>query len=268
LSFSSRNSARRPNDMIAKQKNRSPAYPVHSLEKGVELISDIYRSNQFRPVPYHVLAASWGYSASSSNGQRTLAALKHFDLVSETKAGRERLIELTRLGKRIVLGRHATTADYFEALRTAALNPPVFRAMWDQWGENTPSNNEVTRFLVLDMNFNPNSAEAVLSNYRQTLGFSGLLKSAEERASAIKTVPPPVAREAVVHKFAPEPVDHLSPSVNKPSKKRIDINLSLIDSGVATLSLEIPLSETDFDLLLRLTEANLRAMKDVIIGGD
>lgn len=252
--------------MITKQKNRSPAYPVHPLEKGVELISDLYRYNQFRPVPYRVQAAGWGYSASSSNGQRTLAALKHFDLVAETKSGQERYIELTRLGKRIVLGRQAATADYYEALRIAALNPPVFKAMWDMWGEHLPSSNEVTRSLVLDMSFNPHSADAVLSTYRQTLRFSGLLKGSAEVGPYVKTESPPLTLVPANHPVPPEPEKRPSPIRYDLTKKRIDINLSLIDSGVATLSLEIPLSEKDFELLLRLTEANLRAMKDVITG--
>lgn len=153
-----------------KAKQRSPSFPFIDLETAIERTKQFYDQEGKAAAPPTVAVRHWGYSAKSSGGKQTLAALKAFGLLRKV----EGKVELTDRALHIVV---AGSPRRLEALRQAALEPDQFRELWERYGTDSPSDDTLKHELVLEKSFNRNAVDDFLANYRATIGYAGLEKS-------------------------------------------------------------------------------------------
>lgn len=249
------------------QKNRSPSYPVLSLKEAVEHVQLLFERDRFHDVSYNEVAQRWGYSPSSSNMQRLVAGLKQFGLVEEVKHVNGRSIRLSYLGKRIALGSHSASEDYYAALKEALLNPSVYKKIWAKWQGDLPADEEITRYLVFELDFNPLSVDSFLNKYRDSIRFA---RQHSERKKAPGIDVEQIRKndrhlEKELARREASLVSEMKGSPAESEKRVLNIPLTLLGGGQATLSLTIPISEQDFTMLVSLIEANLRVMKPAIV---
>src|SRR4051812_23980677 len=84
------------------RKERSPSFPFISLRKAIERAEAFYSGHRREPTRLPALAQTWGYSASSSGLQQTVAAMKQFGLLEEEGSGPERKVRISELARRIL----------------------------------------------------------------------------------------------------------------------------------------------------------------------
>ena len=154
-----------------KAKQRSPSFPFINLEDAIDRAKQFYDQEGKAAAPPSVAVQHWGYSAKSSGGKQTLAALKAYGLLDK-QGGK---VQLSERALHIVV---AGSPRRQEAVKEAALEPEQFRALWTRYGMNSPSEDTLKHELVLEKSFNPNAVDDFLANYRASIGYAQLAESA------------------------------------------------------------------------------------------
>jgi hypothetical protein len=143
---------------------RSPAYPFVSLREAVKRAEELYAKEELHPAPTTLVVQHWKYSAKSSGGKQTLAALRSFGLLEGTGT-----VRISDSAYRIV----KNAPDRDQLLRRAALAPPIHTKMWEKYGSKLPSE-ENLKWALIDEGFNENSVKDFLREYRDTIEFAKL----------------------------------------------------------------------------------------------
>lgn len=175
---------------------RSPSYPFIGLPEAVERARSLYAAARRSAVSADAAAESWGYSAKSSGGKQTVAALRAFGLLEGEGA-----VRLTDRAVHILLNEGSEERD--RLLRQVALAPPVYTRLWERYGPDLPSDKGLQTHLVLEMGFNENAVVDVIRGYKGTLDFAKLRGPEKAPAS-----PAP----ALVPQFLAPPPAPLPPS--------------------------------------------------------
>jgi hypothetical protein len=153
-----------------RQKGRSPSYPGISLATAVERARALYERERKNAAPMAAITAAWGYkSPTTGPASVSYSALKKFGLLVEDKASGHRVGRLTPLALEILL--NPNNAD---AIRKAALLPPIYREMWEEYGNDLPSNETLRWQLVAQRGFTETGFEEFVRGYRETLVFAQL----------------------------------------------------------------------------------------------
>jgi hypothetical protein len=156
--------------VLEKPRVRSPSFPFISLREAVDRARAFFREEKQHAAPPQVAVTYWGYSSlKSSGGPRTIAALRAYGLMEgeDDVCLSERALALLR--------DEVPAAEKRRLLQEIALLPPAHRVVWDNFGADLPSDATLGSFLVEKLGFNPDSVEGFLRNYRETIGFAGLL---------------------------------------------------------------------------------------------
>jgi hypothetical protein len=160
-------------DVVKTPKHRSPNYPAIDLEKAVERTKQLAEIAGRHAAPLSAVLGAWGYTAKSSNGQITHAALKRFGLAEDQGKGPTRLLRLTSLGKELAFYDSDRNApEWLERVRTAALEPAIHRDIWLKYDGQLPDNSVIRPYLVLQRGFSESAANEVLRILRSTLSFA------------------------------------------------------------------------------------------------
>jgi hypothetical protein len=146
---------------------RSPSYPFIGLSEAVERARTLYAAGRRSTVSANAAAEAWGYSAKSSGGKQTIAALRAFGMLEG-----EGTVRLTDRAVHILLDEGSDERD--RLLRQAALTPPVYMRLWERYGPDLPSDKGLQTHLVLEMGFNENAVVDVIRGYKATLDFAKL----------------------------------------------------------------------------------------------
>jgi len=177
---------------------RSPSYPFISLPEAVERARTLYAAARRSTVSADAAAEVWGYSAKSSGGKQTIAALRAFGLLEGEGA-----VRLTDRGVHILLEEDGSE-ERGRLLRQAALAPPVYTRLWERYGPDLPSDKGLQTHLVLEMGFNENAVVDVIRGYKTTLDFAKL--RGPEKSPSSSSAP------ALVPQFLAPPPAPLPPS--------------------------------------------------------
>jgi hypothetical protein len=163
---------------------RSPPYPNIALSKAIERAKDLYGKALHHPVGIGVLADAWGYGQKSSGLWATAATLIQFGLLSDEGTGDKRRFQLTDAALRIVKDADPASAKRLEAIRRAALTPKIHKELWDLYGQSPEISDVVLKnHLTLDRSeggeaaYSDMAADALISEYKDTISFAGLHKS-------------------------------------------------------------------------------------------
>jgi hypothetical protein len=159
-----------------KARTRSPAYPSLDLESAIERAQIIYQKEGRNAAHVEVLVEHWGYERGSSNGMRAIAALLQFGLLEDEGKKEERKAKLTRLALDILVPSDDPSHRQ-QAIREAAILPPLHKELWDKYAENLPSDANLRRYLLLERDFNEKAVDPFVRQFRTTLAYADLPSS-------------------------------------------------------------------------------------------
>jgi len=147
-------------------KRRSPAYPFIGLEEALARARTLFENERQGYIKVDIAVGYWGYSAKSSGGHQTIAALRAFALLEGDGSVRltERAVQILGPG-----GPHQAGL-----IRRTALTPPVYATLWERYKNDLPPDQALTVYLTRELGFNPSSVEGFLRAYKATLSFAQL----------------------------------------------------------------------------------------------
>ena len=154
----------------SRKKIRSPSFPFIGLREALDRARAFYEAEQRNAARPETAAAHWGYSAKSSGGKQTIAALRAFGLLEG-----DVLVKLSGRALRILLDEREGSEERLRLVQQAALMPPVHARLWERYGAELPSPQTLRLSLILDEGFNENSVDDFLTEYRETLEYARLL---------------------------------------------------------------------------------------------
>jgi hypothetical protein len=180
-------------DDLAQKKHRSPSYPFIGLEAAIARARTLYEEERLHPAPIGVVAGHWGFKEKSSGALQTVSALRQFGLMEDTESSTsDRRVKLTETARRLLL--HVPESDEWRKLALdAATKPPLYAELFDKWGTELPSEQNVRNYLIIDRNFNESAIDGIIKNYKDTLAFSGLDSTTAPKAGSKDPVPTAVA---------------------------------------------------------------------------
>jgi hypothetical protein len=159
---------------MAEEKSRSPAYPALDLGEAVEKAERMWENSKDKFIPVESAIIDWGYKSKTGTGAVIVAALRYYGLIQDQGIGEARKIGLTELAKKIVLDKQPESLERKKALYESALNPKVFRTLWELYPGGKVSDATLTTILMRDLKFYDDGAKGVIKNFRKTIEFASL----------------------------------------------------------------------------------------------
>lgn len=156
---------------------RGPSYPYIGLEEAVVQARKVYDYAKRGPAAAEsVVTEGLKYSATSSSGEKVLAALKYFGLLEDAATSNGKAVKLTQKAIRILLD-DQNSAERQEELRSAALAPKWYEYCWKKWGTEMPP--AMRSNLLIEHGFVESTIDGFLKNYKASIAFAGLLDSVQ-----------------------------------------------------------------------------------------
>lgn len=152
---------------------RGPSYPYVGLEDAIALSRKMYDYAKRGAAPLDaVVKDALKYSATSSSGQKVLAALKSFGLIEDAPGSNGKAIKLTQRAIRILLDEQ-DSQERREEIRKAALSPKWYEYCWKKWGKEMPP--AMKSNLLIEHGFVDSTVDGFLKDYKKTISFAALL---------------------------------------------------------------------------------------------
>lgn len=152
-------------------KGRSPSYPGIALSTAIQRAQILYEHAQQHPMPLAAITGRWGYKAPTTGpASVTYAALKKYGLLEDEGSGAERMGRLTDLAVEIL----HPNPNQQDAIRRAALMPPIHREWWEKYGSNMPPDDSLRWEYVVKGPFTENGFKDFLRVFRDTIAFARL----------------------------------------------------------------------------------------------
>ena len=219
----------------AVKRFRSPPYPAMDLSKAIDRAKTLYGKALHHPVPSNVLADAWKYGIKSSGMWATAAALIQYGLLTDSGSGGGRRFTLTDAAIRIIRDADPASPKRAEAIRRAALQPPIFRELWDNFGAADLSDVVVANFLTLDRSeagkapYGDGAAADIIEAYKATIAFAGVtgggsLPDTDEDKSAVEMEAAAPAPEPLAQGVK-DPVTPAPPASSLGEVKRSEVKL-------------------------------------------
>lgn len=142
---------------------RGPSYPAFGLSEAINKARQLYENDGRAQTSQDVVLAAWGYSSRNGASLRAYSAVRQFGLL-DVDGERVRLSD-TALA---ILLESPGSKDYCRALRDAANSPTVFRALFEEYPDELPSDATIIALLVRHMDFNPSAAKGIAESFRET----------------------------------------------------------------------------------------------------
>lgn len=162
---------------------RSPAYPAVSLKIAIKKAQEYYKVEGRNEAFLTVALSHWGYSATSGNGLKLVAALSSYGLADTSGSGKNRKIKLSELGLRVVLDHRESSSEKAQIIQSLALKPKMHQKLWNLWGADLPSIENMNHHLVFEEGFNEKFVNSFVKDYRETIEFSQLANAQNDEES-------------------------------------------------------------------------------------
>ena len=151
----------------------SQRFPFINLKKALGRAKQLYDADQRgSTMPSPAAFAVWEYSEKSSGGFQTVAALKMYGLLVASVVDGGRQMQLSEKALRYF--RDERDEERAKQLREFALEPPMLRALWGQWGSEIPSDTVARSKLKIERDLSEQSARTLLGIYKDNLSYTGL----------------------------------------------------------------------------------------------
>jgi len=219
-------------------KSRSPAYPAIPLSSAIESARKLWDAQRKQEAHFDSALKTLGYSARSGSALRAIAALGHYGLIDASGEKDNRKIRLSEQAQDIL---HLAETDERrrKALKSAALTPKIYAALWERYGSNLPDDAAIRPFLIRDKGYNDAVVDNLIINYRLTLEFAKLDKIDEN-----------VHDEEQSDKRQKSAADDITKGGSHRSMT-LDQELPiLVGASNRVARIPFPMTEDDFDLLV------------------
>ncbi|MGH2653616.1 MAG: hypothetical protein ACRDHV_04605 [Actinomycetota bacterium] len=227
-------------------KGRSPNYPGINLETAIERARRLYAEERGNWAHFDTIVRHWNYQPKSGGARVTFAALKKFGLLTDDGSGARKRGRLTDLALSILQDTRPDSAEREEAIREAALMPPIHRELWEEYGGTLPSDDNLRYSLVRQRGFTESGAAEFVQEFRATIAFARLGESSR--------MPSDDGGDGPTKK---DPVTPTGPGTLTPPPATLPegYKVPLGAGRAALLQLPSPFTERDWDLMLRVLEA-------------
>ncbi len=161
-----------------KPRKRSPAYPSLSIKEAIAKTKAIYDEEAQHSISPEIALSHWQYEPTSGNGMRAVAALKQFGLLKEIGSRGDRELVLTELAMDIIMPPDDDPNEPLSSIQKAVLAPKIYKELWDRYKDSgLPSDQNLKRVLVREMDFNSTSVPNFSRRFRDSLAFAKLSNS-------------------------------------------------------------------------------------------
>ena len=144
---------------------RSPSYPSYSLDEAVANARKIFEKDRRSPIDRQVVASHLGYKSLNGAADKALATMMQYGLLEKVAKGEVRVSQWA-----IDIMLPDTPSQRVAALRNAAANPSLFRALNERFPEGPPSN-ETLRAYLLREEFNDRAIGPIITAYGKTSAY-------------------------------------------------------------------------------------------------
>ncbi|MYB50063.1 MAG: hypothetical protein F4X72_12505 [Dehalococcoidia bacterium] len=238
-------------------KPKSPNYPGVDLGTAIDLAVQLYRGDigrgEFTPID---AAKGWNYKSASGPVRVRIAALRQYGLIEGKRGPRPDNPKLSHRALTFAI-RPQGSREYQDALREAALTPPLFGELHQS--HPNAADGVLVGYLVMDKNFTDDGAQRFIAAYRSTLRLAGLdkddtISGLEEDESLYEgeddmNPDPDTEREFPVSTRVP-------PSQTSLSEDHTRVPLRLIGGSlVAAVELPSAMTETAWQQMMTMLEA-------------
>ena len=216
---------------------RSPAYPAVPLPTAIESARKLWDAQRKQEAHIDSALKAMGYSARSGAALRAIAALGHYGLIDVSGGKGDRKIRLSEQAQDIL---HLAETDdrRRKSLKTAALTPKIYAALWERYGANLPDDGAISPFLIRDKGYNDAVVDNLIANYRETLEFAKLDKLEETNPE----------HEHPASKGETDDARHNGGSASSMTPASQELPILVGDNRIARIP--FPMTEDDFDLLI------------------
>lgn len=142
---------------------RSPNYPAISLKDAITHLNAFWPKMHSHAAPRDLVLKIMGYS--SYNGASGSALSAHIKYGILEKNGEN--YKITALGQRIL--HPQSDKEKAEAIRSAALAPPLFTELLDNFGGMVPPSDEIIRSYLARRGFATSAIPSVIQSFRETM---------------------------------------------------------------------------------------------------
>jgi hypothetical protein len=168
---------------------RSVGYPYIPLETAIRRANQFYLRERKNAAPTSVAAGHWGFGKKSSGGRQTVAALIQYGLMGDEGSKADRLVRLTERGIDLAI-LPPEDPKRQPLIQAAARAPKLYSEVLSKW-EELPSDSTIKYFLQKEKNFNPNTVDGFIEDFRKTLTFAKLAKPDNMPGTGDGEIPPP-----------------------------------------------------------------------------
>jgi len=157
-------------------KRRNTSYPSIPLQKAIQRMDEFWKAEGKNAAPVASAVGHWKYGPKSSGGRLTVAALLSFGLLEASGSKENRLVQLTDRALKIQLSPDNTIKE--EAIKECAAMPRIYSDLLNKYDvEDLPSDQTISFYLITEKDFNPNTANAFIKNFKDTIRFAKISKS-------------------------------------------------------------------------------------------
>lgn len=251
-----------PDDGARRHRTRSPSYPAIGLEEAITRTGAIYRNYITHAVRVPTVITMFGLSPRSGTGSGIVAALIKFGLLNDEGTGDARAVNVTDIGRRIVL-RPMDSAERIQLVRDAALRPTIHRELWERFGATLPDDTLLKDFLIVDRAFNPAVVDDFIQEYRDTLAYAGLLggdnivPQAQDEGLPEDDVVSATVLGATARATAEALPGAVRATAVAPTEK---LRLPMFDKAVISMSWDTPMTEDEWEAMVTMLTALKPAM--------
>jgi hypothetical protein len=161
-------------------RGRSPSYPGIPLGEAVERARQAYAVLRTHSAPIKAFTDAWGYKSQITGpATSTVAALRKYGLLDQQGNGDSRTAKLSDLAVEIIM-----KEDPADAIRRAALHPPIFGEMWSMYATDVPPETALRYEFVTNRGFTETGFLDFLRSYKETVSYANL-------GASVKIEPPP-----------------------------------------------------------------------------
>ena len=149
---------------------RSPKAPGINLEDALKRAEIFYNKEPTHSAPNKVFMRHIGYTENSGLGKVVLAALRGFGLIE--KHGNS--LALSSKALAIIQDRRSGSGERVDAIRSAAMQPKVHADVWEHFGGQVPSDENLHFYLTDEKAFTNKGADQFIKQFKATMEFSNL----------------------------------------------------------------------------------------------
>lgn len=144
---------------------RSPNFPALSLEEAIKTAGELYSKIRKVTVDREAAAKELGYTGLTGRSLKVLGALNQYGLIDNVSKGQ---CCVTELAEQALHG--FPDEEKAGAIHRAARSPALFRAIYEEFGEQIESEHAIRSFL-LKRGFTDKGVESALQSFLETQKF-------------------------------------------------------------------------------------------------